>query len=619
MRSFVKFLVLFSLTIFSLTSCIKPEEVSEPVACFEVSKENATINESISFTNCSQNAESYIWNFGDGTTSTEKDPVHAYAVTGLYTVSLLVENEKYNDQITHNIRIEATLPIVSTSTITNITSTSALGGGNITSDGGREIISRGVCWSTSENPTLSINRTNDGSGIGNFVSSIAGLTDNTSYYVRAYAINSEGTSYGNQVSFVTTLIIDLPIVSTNEISEITKTSAVSGGYIVSDGGAEVTVKGVCWSTSENPTIDNNHSSDGSGNGEYTSNITGLTENTTYYVRAYATNSEGTDYGSEKSFTTTFDISIPTVSTIAVSSITASAASCGGNVSLDGGSEVTSRGVCWSTSPNPTISNSHSSNGTGTGSFLSAITGLSPSTLYYVRAYATNSAGTGYGNQKSFTTATSGTNTVTDYDGNVYQTVQIGNQVWMAENLKTTHYANGTALLDGINAGTMTEDYTSKYYFAFNDNESNVSIYGRLYTWAAAVNGSNGSSINPSGVQGICPNGWHIPSKAEFIELSEYLGGDEVAGGKMKEEGITHWNSPNTGATNESGFTALPAGFRWAYYDIYYWFRESFLFWSATNYNEGSSWRGSLDHESSSFFYQASEMKNNGLSVRCVKD
>lgn len=187
-------------------------------------------------------------------------------------------------------------------------------------------------------------------------------------------------------------------IKTNEVTEITASSAVVSAYV----GADCDERGVCWSKSANPTISGSHKASGSGIGSFTSSITGLTDNTTYYVRAYATDSKGTSYGEQKNFTTQ-SVSVPTITTSSVLNITHTTATCGGNVTSDGGANVTARGICWSTSQNPTVSNSHTTNGSGTGSFTSNITGLTENTTYYVRAYATNSKGTSYGEQKSFTT------------------------------------------------------------------------------------------------------------------------------------------------------------------------------------------------------------------------
>jgi len=294
----------------------------------------------------------------------------------------------------------AVAPTVTTTVVSNITATTATSGGNVTDAGGAAVTARGVCWSTSANPTISDSHTTDGTGTGIFTSSITGLTPGTTYHVRAYATNSVGTSYGSDITFTTNAVA--PTVITTVVSNISSKTASSGGNVTDDGGAAVTVKGVCWSTSANPTTSDGHTTDGTGTGTFTSSITGLAPGTTYHVRAYATNSVGTSYGSDITFTT--NAVVPTVTTIAVSDITATSASSGGNVSDDGGAPVTARGVCWGTSTNPTISDSHTTDGSGTGTFTSSITGLTPDTTYYLRAYATNTAGTAYGNEATFTTA-----------------------------------------------------------------------------------------------------------------------------------------------------------------------------------------------------------------------
>ena len=298
---------------------------------------------------------------------------------------------------------------VITLAITNITSISATSGGSITVTGGGTIIQKGVCWSNNPLPTINNSITTDGGGIGLYNSNIQGLNPGVTYYVRAYCTNQVGTFYGNELSF-TTSNISLPTLTTNSVTSITTTSAISGGNITDNGGSSVTVRGVVWSTSQNPTISlTTKTSDGSGNGSFSSTLSGLSPGITYYVRAYATNSAGTSYGQQNVFTTTG--SIPSVSTTSISGITQTSATSGGNVTSSGGSNVTARGIIWSTSPNPVVTlPTKTTNGTGIGSFTSSITGLSPGILYYVRAYATNGSGTGYGNQVSFTTTTSGVGT-----------------------------------------------------------------------------------------------------------------------------------------------------------------------------------------------------------------
>jgi hypothetical protein len=293
-----------------------------------------------------------------------------------------------------------TLLTVTTTTVTAITQTTATSGGNVTSTGGTSVTARGVCWNTTLNPIATGNHTSDGTGLGLFVSNITGLTGGILYHVRAYATNSSGTSYGIDNTFTT---LTLLTVTTDTVTTITQTTATSGGIVTSDGGNAVTARGVCWSTSASPTIANSKTSNGTGTGAYVSNLTGMTAGTLYYIRAYATNGNGTAYGNQRSFTTLTQSAFPTVTTNTVTNIQSTTATCGGNVTSDGGASVTARGVCWNTSSNPTKNNPHTSDGTGTGSFTSYITGLRTHTRYYVRAYATNSIGTAYGNQQIFTT------------------------------------------------------------------------------------------------------------------------------------------------------------------------------------------------------------------------
>jgi pectinesterase len=195
------------------------------------------------------------------------------------------------------------LPIISTTAVAGISTTSAVTGGNVTADGGGTVTARGVCWNTTGSPTTADAKTADGTGTGLFTSSLSGLAISTKYYVRAYATNSAGTAYGAEVSFTTLAALSVPTVTTNSITGILTTSAVSGGNVTFDGGLAVTERGVCYSTNPAPSITGLKTSDGGGTGSFTSYIYNLSINTTYYVRAYATNSQGTGYGAEISFTT----------------------------------------------------------------------------------------------------------------------------------------------------------------------------------------------------------------------------------------------------------------------------------------------------------------------------
>ena len=293
------------------------------------------------------------------------------------------------------------VPTVTTSIISNITETEATVGGNVLSDGGASVTEKGICWSTSPNPTIENDHTVDGFGLGNFVSYMQGLTHNTKYYVRAYAINEIGISYGEQREFTTLINIVAPEVTTNDITAISPNSATCGGNVISDGNAEVIAKGVCWSTSPDPTIYHDHTTDGNGLGSYVSYLSNLKHNTKYYIRAYATNVKGTAYGEEKEFTTLAEL--PVVTTNDIGEAISSYAICGGSIIDDGGLDIIARGVCWSTIQNPTISDNYTIEGVGVGSFTSTITDLDENTTYYVRAYATNVKGTGYGEIKAFST------------------------------------------------------------------------------------------------------------------------------------------------------------------------------------------------------------------------
>src|SRR5664280_2196449 len=311
--------------------------------------------------------------------------------------------------IINSCKKEDVIPTLTTTALTNITTTSVTSGGLISKDGGATVTARGVCWSTTSNPTVGDSHTSDANGAGSFTSDITGLTPNTLYHVRAYATNKVGTAYGNDVTFTTTPIV-LATLTTTAISSVTLTTAVSGGNITSDGNGAITARGVCWATTAAPTITNSVTTDSIGAGSFTSKLTGLLTATTYYVRAYATNSAGTAYGNEISFTTA-SILVPVLTTTAVTSITLTSAVSGGTITSNGGATITVSGICWATTPLPLATDSHTTDGTVTGSFSSSMTGLSVGTTYYVRAYATNSAGTAYGNAVSFTT-TSTTATLT---------------------------------------------------------------------------------------------------------------------------------------------------------------------------------------------------------------
>jgi uncharacterized protein (TIGR02145 family) len=196
--------------------------------------------------------------------------------------------------------------------------------------------------------------------------------------------------------------------------------------------------------------------------------------------------------------------------------------------------------------------------------------------------------------------------VEDIDGNCYETIQIGGQVWMAENLKVTHYRDGSEIPNITNNGDWSGLSTGAYG-DYDNNPTNSETYGRLYNWYTVDDD-----------RGVCPDGWHVPSDGEYTVLTDYLGGEDIAGGKMKETGLGHWNSPNTGATNESGFTGLPAGYRYYSNGNYLNMGTAGYFWSSSEYNSFTAWYRDLHYYYSNVL-RILYYKHDGCSIRCLGD
>ena len=308
--------------------------------------------------------------------------------------------------------------------------------------------------------------------------------------------------------------------------------------------------------------------------------------------------------------------LPTITTSSPTSVGVDTVVIGGDISSDGGSSIVLRGICYSTSPNPNMGNSRTEDGSGTGSFNTVLRGLTPSTTYYARSYAKNSNGVVvYGNEVSFTTSLPGlrcpgTPTVTDVDGNIYNTVQIGNQCWTQSNLKTTRYRNGDTISAGL-IDSLWANTTSGAYAIYNNEPVNDGLYGKLY---------NNYSVTDS--RGLCPIGWHVPSEGEWDALVGHVGGYFVAGGSLKsmatQPTLGGWTLPNIGATNSSGFTALPGGVRSHIGEFYAMFNSG-CWWSLT---PSSIWPSSFVISIGSHSGGASwgyNSKECGFSVRCLKN
>ncbi len=301
-----------------------------------------------------------------------------------------------------------------------------------------------------------------------------------------------------------------------------------------------------------------------------------------------------------------DILLPTVSIDSIMNLTQISASGYGTVQSDGGATVTERGLCWNTNPNPTTDlATKTSNGTGTGVFSGNLTSLTPGTTYYIRAYAKNGAGTAYSNEITFTTYNA--DAITDVDGNYYNIVNIGSQTWIAGNLRVIHFNDGTTDIPNVSDNTAWGNLTSAGYSWYN-NELNTGRYptlGPLYNWYAVNTGK------------LCPVGWRVPSDADWTVLSNYLGGESVAGGKLKETGLKHWLAPNTAATDEYGFTALPGGTR--HIDgTFSLIGVNGFFSSSTEYSSTYGWVQRLTNSTSSLDRLGGH-KNAGYSIRCIND
>jgi uncharacterized protein (TIGR02145 family) len=410
---------------------------------------------------------------------------------------------------------------------------------------------------------------------------------------------------------------DPPSVTTAEVTEISFTAATSGGNVLNDGGDSILARGICWSTSSSPTVDDFKTTESGSLGAFISDMAELAPDTKFYVRAYASNAIGTGYGNEVSFST-IKSSTPVLTTSEVSSIRQKSAISGGSITSDNGSTVVVRGLCWSLDANPTTSDSKSLSGSGSGDFSSLITGLEVNTTYHVRAYATNREGTSYGNDIVFTTIVYGQ--LADIDGNAYNTIIIGSQEWMAENLKTTKYSNGDPIPNVPVDDDWSQLYDGAYCWYDNSELLNKETYGALYNWFAGADSRN-----------VCPQGWHVPADADWTVLTEYLisngygyggSGEDIAKSLAATSG---WTSNTTEGTignypesnNSSGFSALPGGVRIKSGNFAVSEYTSSM-WSASersyNYGNALTLTGEFLNVSRGYTF-----KQDGASIRCLKD
>ncbi len=336
------------------------------------------------------------------------------------------------------------------------------------------------------------------------------------------------------------------------------------------------------------------------------------------------------------------VELPKINTSSVTEITTNTAKSGGNITDDGGASVTSRGVVWSTLENPEIDDKEgiTEDGSGLGEFTSEMENLQPATTYYIRAYATNIKGTAYGEQKSFKTERETGTFVDQRDGQEYEWVRIGDQVWMAENLKYLPEVSPGS------AGSETNPHYSVYGYEGTDVSEavatdNYNNYGVLYNWPAAMDGASSSSANPSGVQGVCPAGWHLPSDAEWTELTDYVVSqgypnvgykpngagnalkscrqvDSPLGGECATSEHPRWNSGGTYyGTDQFGFSALPGGQRCSLGGFDFIGRYGH-WWSSTESYTDAAWVRAM-YSNTGDVPRGGYVKEHSLSVRCLRD
>jgi len=299
-----------------------------------------------------------------------------------------------------------------------------------------------------------------------------------------------------------------------------------------------------------------------------------------------------------------NVSLSTVSTLPPLAVSSTAVTLAISVESDGGSHIIDCGIYIGTAQDPEISGQKFQIGNDTGVFAGQLSGLVPDIQYFLKAYANNEKGESLGNLVDFHTPA----TVQDFDNNVYETVHIGNQIWMAENLKTTSYRDGVPIGSTIPAtADISGEGAPKYQWAYDGDAANAEIYGRLYS---------GYTVNDS--RGLCPTGWHVPSDPEWIMLTSLLGGDLYAGGYLKEAGTDIWDSPNTGATNGTLFSALPGGSRDAGAGSFKDMGSGASFWTSTDLDTENAWYRHLTTGSSQIG-KIGGGKKAGFSVRCIKD
>ena len=411
-----------------------------------------------------------------------------------------------------------------------------------------------------------------------------------------------------------------PVLTTLTVSSITDTTSVCGGNITNDGGSKINSQGICYSRTSTPTLKDSVVVDKFGLSTFSCKLTHLKGATAYFVRAYATNSKGTSYGNVVTFSTANPVGYPVLSTNFVSMITTSSVVSGGVITSDGGSPIISKGVCWGKNTNPTIQDSVLTDATVLSTFVCQLNHLTPNTSYYIRSFATNIKGTSYGNQVSFTSLQvilPPSNTVTDIDGNVYKTVTIGTQTWMAENLRVTHYLNGEPI-PNVTADANWKNLSTGAYCSYKNTNSidTITKFGVLYNWYV---------VNDT--RQIAPNGWHMATESEWNTLIAFATANAGISSTPPKAlaASTEWYLWGDDGTpgkdifnnNSTGFTGMPGGYRLSW-DTFGFLKSDCFWWTSTNKDANNATYVQISYANPAVIVIPIDKKD-GMSIRCIKD